>query len=131
MPPRVTTCGCVIKTNAGQRSEYPREHSDLSPENLLATETGTAHVEVEVEMAPEENHPSVMLDEVRNAIVLNASPSEDGLSGKMPPKKLDTLDLNGLEFGEVGTTGQKTGLREVRKNFPTRNPPRFLFVVEP
>ena len=131
MPPRVTTCGCVIKTNAGQRSEYPREHSDLSPENLLATETGTVHVEEVVEKVPVENHLAVTLEEVRNVNAPNASPSEDGLSGKMPPKKLDTLDLNGLEFGEVGTTGQKTGLREVRKNFPTRNPPRFLFVVEP
>ena len=38
---------------------------------IVATETGIVHVEVVVEMVPVENHLVVILDEVRNVIVLN------------------------------------------------------------
>jgi len=70
-------------------------------------------VPVAVEPVPEQHHPATALDETRHAAVLNATPSEDGLSGEVLPEELDALGLDGLELGEVSAAGEKTSLLQV------------------
>ena len=111
----------VIKTNAGLRPKCPREHSDQSPETLLATETGVVRVPVAVETAPREHHLVDILDEVRDVAALNASPSEDGLPGEVSPEELDPLGLNDLEFEDIHAAGQQAGVNQVRQNGATLN----------
>ena len=101
------------------------------PKSLLATKRRVVRTPEAAEMMPALHHLATVLDEVRDTVVLYASPREERFPSEVLPEKSDALGLDGLELIKVGATGQKASLGQVLEDLATLHPAAFLVCVQP